>query len=310
MSYIKLYLELLQIVLIKSAFHLPAALSCKMGKVRRSTRANRKPKHSPSPVPSITASDQSQDKVGSPEKRSTMPCVAFTFGTLRDLILILSDKQPWAAPHGTTGQVWAEISQTLNDRHSLNPPVGAPTVWKKATQLRRLHEDGETPEKLRLPLTSEQHIEVASILDTMVTAWVKWEEKKNGKSLHKEKNIQRQQVLGAQVRQKAIQDLSACEPAPTPIRSPSRHNTPTRAMSAPPTGSRHRVPSVSALVAEITSAVDRAEGMRAQRAEAFQREQIRAIRDNNQAMLWIAVAVEQISSILSGLQDRLPSSST
>ncbi|KAG9095095.1 hypothetical protein FRC07_011150 [Ceratobasidium sp. 392] len=266
-----------------------------MGKAKRQTRATRK-HTSPSPHPFVANPDNPPRGTNTSTKQSKKPRVSFTFETLRDLIVLLSDKQPWAAEHGTTTQVWTDIANKLNDDHSLNPRVGYRTVQKKAGALRQLQEDGKSPELLRLPLTSEQHIQVASILDTMVTRWGAWDRKKDEEQGIKSKSLHRREVLGAHYRRNALLDMSARDPTPPLESCPSSPRiSPPRAMSAPPTGA-HSVPSVTALVGEVTAAVDRAEGMRAQREEALQRELIRATRDNSAATLRLAIALEQIGS--------------
>ena len=78
-----------------------------------------------------------------------------------------------------------------------------------------------------------------------------------------------------------------------------------RASSVPPKGASGIPPALPTLVSSITSAVDRAEGMRAQRAEALQRELIRATRDNGLATQRMAAALEQIGSTLAELKNIL-----
>ncbi|KAF8597583.1 hypothetical protein BDV93DRAFT_369525 [Ceratobasidium sp. AG-I] len=134
-----------------------------MGKVKSKTRRAAK-KKTPSPEPPAVTPDPSPEPADLAEKLPGKPRVKFTFEILRDLIIILCDKQPWAAAHGTTGRAWTEIAETLNDRYSLDPRAGPRTVQKKASQLRQLQE--ETP--LR---TSVCHSRLSSTL-RLPPSWI------------------------------------------------------------------------------------------------------------------------------------------
>ncbi|QRV91875.1 hypothetical protein RhiJN_19893 [Ceratobasidium sp. AG-Ba] len=279
-----------------------------MTKAKRHTRSTRKKASVRSRASPERIEEESQGPGDdTPQKQPVKPRVSFTFEPLRDLISLLSDRQPWAAEHGTTTDGWTEIADKLNIDHSLNPPLGYRTVQRKVAALRKLHEDGKSAQSLRLPLTSEQHIQVASILDSMVTRWNAWEKERDKERGMKTRSIHRQEVLGAHTRHNAVLDVSAREPTPalsppTPD-GPEASQAPGRAMSAPLTGARS-APSVPNLVVGISAVVDRAEGIRAQRAEVFQREQIRATRDNTSAILRLAIATEQISSTFADFSER------
>jgi hypothetical protein len=81
-----------------------------------------------------------------------------------------------------------------------------------------------------------------------------------------------------------------------------RNSTP-RASSAPPTG--RSAPSISDIIARITSAINNAEGRRMQRLETLQIELIQATRDGVAAMNRSAAALERIANLLDGSGGKL-----
>lgn len=109
-----------------------------MAKAKRQTKVTKSPTAYLSECNSApTALDNMTDPAANPGTKSR---VIFSFPVLRDLLLLLCEKQPWRAEHGRVGPIWESIARTLNDRHSLNPAATAQTIRNKTTSLRKLHE--------------------------------------------------------------------------------------------------------------------------------------------------------------------------
>lgn len=107
-----------------------------MGKAKRTTRAASKK----SPVDNTADSERNIDV----DPETTKSRVTFTFEVLRDLIILLCEKEPWRAQYGQTEKVWNEIAGILNDRYNLSPRASARAIRTKASSLRKLQEVSTT----------------------------------------------------------------------------------------------------------------------------------------------------------------------
>ncbi|KDN34046.1 hypothetical protein RSAG8_12861, partial [Rhizoctonia solani AG-8 WAC10335] len=235
--------------------------------------------------------------------------VAFTFPVLRDLVFLVCEREPWRAEHGQVIDAWKDIANMLNDRFKLQPPAKDSTVRNKITALRKVHEQGADPESLRLKLSSEQQIVIASALDTLSHKLRTWETEKANTNQARNQHLEQQTAAGLRVREKALTRLSQrrSNGPETPPNLPEnpRVSDPTqrRSSSAPPTSRSAR--SIPAVITRITSAINLAEGRRTQRLEVLQLELIQATRDGVVASMRSAAALERIADAMDILCKKL-----